>query len=54
MAGREKQRHVDLSDGIRLVLTDHGLDNGNRFTAEVSTSTRHPRLGISEAVLSSV
>ena len=34
MAGREKQRHVDLSDGIRLVLTDHGLDYGNRFTAE--------------------
>ena len=26
MAGRKKQRLVDLNEGIRLVITDHGLD----------------------------
>ncbi|MGA8441859.1 MAG: hypothetical protein WB762_15215 [Candidatus Sulfotelmatobacter sp.] len=35
MAGRKKQRLVNLSEGIRLVITDHGLDYGNRFTADV-------------------
>jgi hypothetical protein len=34
MAGRKKQRLVDLNEGIRLVITDHGLDYGNRFTAD--------------------
>lgn len=35
MAGRKKQRLVDLNECIRLVITDHGLDYGNRFTADV-------------------
>ena len=35
MAGRKKQRLVDLNEGIRLVITDHDLDYGNRFTADV-------------------
>ncbi len=35
MAGSKKQRLLDLNDGIRLVITDQGLDYGNRFTAVV-------------------
>jgi hypothetical protein len=35
MAGNKKQLLVDFREGIRLVITDHGLDYGTRFTAEV-------------------
>ena len=35
MVGNKKQRLVECKAGIRLVITDHGLDYGNRFTAEV-------------------
>jgi hypothetical protein len=35
MPGKKKRRLVELSNGIRLVITDHGLDYGNRFTADV-------------------
>jgi hypothetical protein len=35
MAGRREQRLVELGNGVRLIVTDHGLDYGNRFTADV-------------------
>ncbi len=35
MARKKERRLVELTDGIRLVITDHGLDYGNRFTADV-------------------
>ena len=35
MVGNKKQLLVDFREGIRLVITDHDLEYGNRFTAEV-------------------
>ncbi|MGA8273179.1 MAG: hypothetical protein WB919_16575 [Candidatus Sulfotelmatobacter sp.] len=35
MVGNNKQLLVEFREGIRLVITDHGLDYGSRFTAEV-------------------
>jgi len=39
IATKKNQRLIELSDSVQLLVTDHGLDYGYRFTAEVYSAT---------------